>query len=406
MSPMPVTYGDLQTTIHGTLKLQSATPSERLPIPGKTIDLAFVKRDRTKTKLGQVTTADDGTFSLTTTLPTLAYIDVTFPGDTAYAPYSGTYGLKPAYLPTRVTLDALPAKVTGQAWATATGSVQMQTPDGSWIPATDAQVIVSGQNSRGNGWTGADGRFSTGMWISGSGPFNAISEAQALSFAGRAHSADVLVDFSPGQTRITGFSTPTPAIAQNGLTFTGRYEALINTSSGPWWSPGGGTIHLYFRAKGTTAWTDMGSQRNRSSSSTVSFSVPAYLPNGKLAEGSWQMRSDPDPYELASSSSILTVDVRAKTWLKGVKLKRTGTLHFLDGILDRNPTSGPVPGQTIKLYFKYRGGHYWNLARTAKTGTNGAFALKLTGTHRWYKAVFSPTPDYWGVTSQNLYFSS
>ncbi|MDB4872843.1 MAG: hypothetical protein JWL97_3847, partial [Gemmatimonadales bacterium] len=92
---MPVTYGDLQTTIHGTLELQSTTPSERLPVPGKRVDLAFMKRDRTKTELGQVTTAEDGTFSLTTTLPTLGYIDVTFPGDTAYAPYYGTYGLKP-----------------------------------------------------------------------------------------------------------------------------------------------------------------------------------------------------------------------------------------------------------------------------------------------------------------------
>src|SRR5262245_2591118 len=79
-----VTYGDTTVTIQGTLETYSATVSARQPIANEPVAIRLENR-WTKTDLGSVTTQADGTFSLTTTLPTPGTVWAAFGGDANYS---------------------------------------------------------------------------------------------------------------------------------------------------------------------------------------------------------------------------------------------------------------------------------------------------------------------------------
>jgi hypothetical protein len=406
LQPIPVSYGDMQTTVQGLLEVQSSTPSQRLPVPGETITVSVTAHDGTTTALGTATTGSDGTFSLPVTLPTLGLVRVVFAGDSAYAPFNGGRYASPAYLPTRVTLDPLPATVAGMTDLIVTGSAQVQAPDGTWVPAPDTSIIVHGNGTsyRALTQTGTNGQFSTSFWVEDPGPFEADGTAGSFSFAGTAQSPTVPVTINPTPTRVTGLQpTSTPVIAQNGLGFTAHVDAWA-TNGGNFWTGANMSAGLYFQAQGQAAWTEVATAMVVYPD-VVTFGVSPYLPDGQPAEGAWQVRVPATPVFQASESPAVSVPVKIQTWLNNVRLTTSGTAHFLAGTLDDEAASGPLAGQAVKLYYRYSGSATWRYSKTATTSQAGAFALKLPATHRWYEAVFPATGNYLGVQSVSVYYS-
>jgi SAM-dependent methyltransferase len=246
----------------------------------------------TPTALGSATTGSDGTFSLAVTLPALGLVRATFAGDSAYAPANGSSYATPAYLPAKVSLDPLPAIVSGLTHLTVTGSAQMQAPGGTWVPAADTGIIVhgSGTNYRASTQTDANGRFTASFWVEDPGPLEADSTQGIYSFAGAAQSAGAPVTINPTPTQVTGFqATSAPEIAQNGLGFSGHVDAWATDSGSSFRSGANMEADLYFQAQGQTSWTEMASSRVVFPD-IARFGLPAYLPDGQLAQGSWQVR--------------------------------------------------------------------------------------------------------------------
>ena len=87
-----------------------------------------------------------------------------------------------------MSLDSLPAAVNGLTHLTVNGSVQMQAPDGTWLPAADTGIIVhgSGTNYRASTQTDANGRFTASFWVEDPGPLEADTTQGYYSFAGTA----------------------------------------------------------------------------------------------------------------------------------------------------------------------------------------------------------------------------
>lgn len=405
LQPVPVSYGHMQTTVQGVLETQNATPSLRQPVAGETIAVSLTAHDGTTTALGTATTASDGTFSLAVTLPALGLVRAAFAGDSAYAAINSVRYASAAALPSRVTLDPLPASINGLTYLTVTGSAQMQAPDGTWIPAADAYISVHGTtaNYRANTETDGNGQFSVGFWVEDQGPFEVDISHGFYSFAGTSQSPGVPVTISPTPTQVLKFRPgATPGIAQNGLTFTTHIDAWATNNGSSFWTGGVGPADLYFQATGQTTWTKMATSYVYFPD-MAGFAVPAYLPDGHLAEGSWQVRFPATPAFQGSESAVITLPVRIETWLTGVGLTTAGTAHLLAGTLDDEPTSGPLASQPVKLYYRYKGTATWHYSKTATTGANGSFTLKLPAGHRWWEAVFPATGNYLGVTSAGFY---
>jgi hypothetical protein len=401
LSDAPVAYPG-STVIRGTLVQAS---DQQTPIAGKTIDLTLETGNRAILSLGHLTTAADGTFTLTTTLPALGWIKANFTGDSTYATWSTGEYTHQTLLPTRVTLEPLPATVKGLSYNTVHGNAQVQAPDGTWMPAADTNIAVHGDNQgnyQSGHWdmttTDTNGRFTVDLGITDPGPYHADTQPSWYSYAGTSTSPGVQTQITPAPTYISGFAATQPAIAQNGLIFSAHVDGLRTGSNGLTSKAGYDPAHLFFRATGTTTWTDMGTAPTYNPDLFTIY-PSAYLPSGKLAEGSWQLRILPSPIVQATASNIITVDVKTETWLNHPQL----TNHHLTGILDDQPTSGPLTHQTVKLYFRYRGGKAWHYSGSTTTDLNGTFSLTTTNAHRWYRVVFPTGTGYWGVVSPSFY---
>ena len=176
---------------------------------------------------------------------------------------------------------------------------------------------------------------------------------------------------NPTPTQVTGFqASSTPEIAQNGLGFSAHVHGWATDSGSSFWSGANMEADLYFQARGQTTWTEMASSRVVFPD-IARFGLPAYLPDGQLAEGSWQVRVPATPVFQASASPAITVPVRIQTWLNNVRLTESGSYHFLAGTLDDEPSSGPLGGQAIKLYYRYPGHARWHYSRTVTTSQAG-----------------------------------
>jgi hypothetical protein len=116
------------------------------------------------------------------------------------------------------------------------------------------------------------------------------------------------------------------------------------------------------------------------------------------------VRVPASPVCQASESPVITVPVRIQTWLNSIRLTKSGSRHFLAGTLDDQPSSSPLAGQAIKLYYRYPGHTRWHYSRTVTTSQAGNFALKLPATKRWYKAVYPGAGNYLTIQSKGLHF--
>jgi hypothetical protein len=414
--PLTITYTDRQRAIQGSLRTADAG------VGGEPVTLTEFQPSGTRTNLGTVTTDSDGAFSLTTTLPGLGTIQAVFAGDAAYGPSNWSIPASPgARLPARISVDPLNPVTTGSTLRF-TGLVEMQTPDGAWIPAPYTHVSCTNGTWTGySGLTDADGRFSLtfpGFGTTGGGlQWGAATAADRGSFAASAQSALATVDLHPGQTRITGaYSGPQPATAQSGLSFTGHADALID---GQWQgnSLSQAYFNLYFQPRGATTWTWMNFLERPPNGD---FSVNAFSPyrwNGTsyyLAEGSWQARVEPSSTNvwLPSSTPSMPINVSVQTTVSGLHVHSSGTTRTLTGTL--NIRSGPalptnlpraLPKKTIKIYYHAKGRTTWQYLTTATTGSNGTFNTSLTHrAHGYYRAVFSTSGYYTSTTSASVYY--
>src|SRR5258708_4920062 len=83
----PITYANPQTTFSGTLENGPSAASPGQGIGAEPVDLTLMTPDGTAVEadLGTVTTAADGTFSLTATMPHPGLVYARFAGDSAHA---------------------------------------------------------------------------------------------------------------------------------------------------------------------------------------------------------------------------------------------------------------------------------------------------------------------------------
>lgn len=413
---LTITYGDRLVTIKGTLQTSGQGVAD------EPINLTEYQQGGTRTDLGTVTTDSNGTFSLTTTLPGLGSIRARFAGDATYGPSNVSTTVEPSTrLPARISVDPLNPVTTGSTLRF-TGLVEIQTPDGMWIPAPYTEVACT--NGTWNGYWGltdANGRFSLALpqfGTANSGPqWGVATVDDRASFAANAQSALAPVVLNPAQTRITGFTAgPQPASAQNGLSFTGHADVVIDGQ----WQGRFPTMNLYFQPRNSTTWSQVTTAWFGAGPNPGDFHIDAlspYLWNGTsyyLAEGSWQVRVEPSKNMwVPFSTDSKAIDVHVQTSVSALYVRRSGTsTRTLAGALILHPgpaleTNLPraVPRKTVKIYYRTKGSSTWHYVTAVTTGSNGAFTYSLTHRpHGYYRVVFTGSGYYNATTSSSVYF--
>jgi hypothetical protein len=426
--PTAISYQNRQTTIAGTLV--SYTSSGYQGIGGEQLTLGLYADDRTTmlADLGSVTTAADGGFSLTTTVPGPGFLRATFAGDDTYARSLSqtTVNVNPR-LSSRVLLDPLPAVVDPNTDFTISGQVQEQTPDGSWEPANWALVELARSNQR--TYLGPDGRFSFTVQESAPTDWQIYAEPDASSFNAATASPNEFVDVPPQQTRITSLTVHSNGLAQQGLTLT----VHADMQAGGGWKPYTGRLLLFFRPKGSADWQTIPTDPSWSSVDAGGDQVFPNIPSpylwippasgtgfgSRVAEdGSWRaeverVTSAPGRTGVTASESgeVPTVMQKYGTSVVDKRIVYSGGSHYLRAELWEPLITGPgsigmVPRQPVKVYFRYSGGTAWHYVTTTSTDGNGRLSAKLTLTHRYYRLVYGGSAQYAGTTSGQIYFSS
>ncbi|MCO5970107.1 hypothetical protein [Actinoallomurus soli] len=399
-----ITYGDSTVTIHGTLETRSSTPGDARPIAGKAIDVGL-QNDGPPKDLGTVTTGDDGTFSLTATLPEPGMVVATYAGDADYGQTkSGRTARPAAHLPARVTLHPMPATAIAYSSVPVTGTVEMQTPDGRWIPAPDTVIGMDSDGVR--QWIGPSvhtddsGAFRTSALMTSPGPWTAVVQANDASFAGNASSSGQTIDVSPAPVQISDFSAtysgrPVRSVAAaQGLAFSATVSPYV----------GGQTAELYFQPRGSKAWSLMGSYPVERFGTVTVSGISGYVAKGRPREGSWQLRTAATPLLQAATTPALPVEVYLSTSFHSLKIKKVHGKAYLQGVL--SSANGPLAGQKLDLEYRYRSKTAEHHAAYVKTGKGGVFSVRLPATHRYYRVLTTKLPqDYDGVISSELYFS-
>jgi hypothetical protein len=404
LAPVPVSYPGLQATITGTLEVQGTGQ----PIPGQVISVRFSGCPGPGVSIGTATTGTDGSFTLTTTLPGAGYIYATFAGDTTHAAVTTEIPTTNADMPTRVTLDPLPNPVTAFSMIQVTGSVQVQQPDGTWIPAVCAPVTIHGHTYPTSIFTEtrADGTYTAYLSVDDTGPFQAsVGGPSQYAFTEPAQSATQSPAVNPAATQVAGFApAATPEIAQDGLSFTAQGLVQSTAFGGTTWTLASPSLpaQLWFQPQGSATWTLMAA--GPLFGNPPFAGIPGYLPDGQPAEGSWQIRTLPTDVFQATQSPIITVPVKVRTWINGAAITTGRRHHHFTGTLDDQPAAGPLAGQQIRLYYRLPGTRRWHYLTTTSTNTAGRFSFPLTTAGRWYRAAYPGHGYYLPATSTALFY--
>lgn len=422
--PTAISYGDRHTTIAGTLVADSQGLGD------KTVALGLYASDRTTllADLGTVTTADDGTFSLSTVVPGPGMLRATFAGDDTYANgIAQTWVNVTSRLPSRIQLDPLPTTVDPNTDFTISGHVQEQTPDGSWEPVNWADVYLAYPGNK-TQYTGPDGRFSFTAQESVPTDWKVSVEPDGSSFAAASTTPAEFVNVPPQPARVTSLTVRSNGVAQKGLTLTAHADIL----AGGQWKPYTGKLDFFFQPKGSTGWQAIAADPNYRSFNANGDQVYSYVTGPSLRippaggtglgslvseNGSWkvqveQVAAAPGRTGITASGSdpVPTVVQKYATSAVGLKIV-TGYSHYLhagfwEPAVRNVGYIGMVPRQPVKLYYRYRTSSTWHYVTTTSTDGNGRLSVKLTGTHRYYRLVYSGSALYAGTTSSQIYFSS
>jgi hypothetical protein len=424
--PTAISYGDRHTTIAGTLVADSQG------LGGKPVALTLYASDRTTVlaDLGTVTTAADGSFSLSTAVPGPGMLRATFAGDDTYARgIVQTWVNVTSHLPSRIQLDPLPTTVDPNTDFTISGQVQEQTPDGSWEPVNWAEAYLGNRSQ----YTGPDGRFSFTTQEAVPTNWKVSVQPDGSSFAAASTTPAQFVNVPPEPTRITSLTVRSNGVAQKGLTLSVHADILADGQ----WKPYTGKIDFSFQPKGSTGWHGMYADPNYQSfnangDQVFSEVIGPYLripsASGKdldsliSEDGSWradaeQVTAAPGRTGVTASSSdvVPTVVQKYGTSVVNKSIVSTGRSRYLhaslwEPIWDLGGSTpgyiGMVPHQPVKLYYRYRTSSTWHFVTTTSTDGNGRLSAKLTGTHRYYRLVYSGSALYAGTTSSQIYFST
>ncbi|GAB3957884.1 hypothetical protein GCM10029978_001500 [Actinoallomurus acanthiterrae] len=391
-------------TIHGTLETRASNASDAHPIAGKPVDLALRNGGPPK-DLGTVTTGDDGTFSLTTTLPEPGMVIATYAGDADYSLAKSDRTTRPAsHLPARVTLDPLPATAVAYGTVPVSGHVEMQTPDDQWIPVPDTTVQIENgdpQQARTFASTDGSGAFRTNVYVTSSGPWTATSAGDDRTFAGTANSSAQTINVTPMPVQISDFTAVYNGIpmrsvaASQGLAFRASVSPYVD----------GQTADLYFQQRGSAAWKLMGSYPVERFGAVTISGICGYVAKGRPREGSWQLRTAATPLLQGAATQALPVEVYLSTSFHSLKVTKSHKKAYLVGRLYSE--NGPLAGQKIALEYRTR---KWTTIEhrvtIVTTGKGGAFKVRLPAGRRYYHVLTTKLPgDYDGVVSREIYFS-
>jgi hypothetical protein len=368
-----VTYTSNQINFSGQLLSDTDGQGQGLPGQQVTLTLRF-DNQLGSVELGTVTTGTDGDFSLQATLPVPGFVLAQFAGNSAYAASSSTlsvFDLSPTFaeMPARVLVNPI-SPVPVYSDATVTGQVQMQLPDGSWIPSPYAPISIMGSGVATPPYANVNGDFAVSFYAVFGEEYAVLTNGNGFAWSGSASSAPLTIPLSVFATQLTSFAAPGSSLPD--MTFSASPEYA--NSQGEWLPLAGAQVRLYYQALRSSQWILRGTGTSSAYGVTIR-DVSGFLPGGSLASGTgvWEMRLVGSSTYLASVSNLLSVNVTVPVWINHAATKHSGGRSYLTGVLDDRRHSGPVAGQRIMLYW-----HGRRIA-TAQTNAAGEFSFAMSG---------------------------
>jgi hypothetical protein len=372
-----VTYATRQISLTG--QLSSDTDGQQHGLAGQQVTLTlWFDNDLGSLELGSATTGTDGDFSLPVTLPVPGAVFAQFAGnstDAASTSHVCVFHRDPQTLastdmPARILLNPI-SPVPAYSNATVTGQVQMQLPDGTWIPAPYTPISIAGSGDPTRPYTDANGDFAASLYVGSGGIEQQVqtSDTYGYAWSGGASTPPMVVPLSVFATQEIGFTALSSSLPD--MTFTAYLEYA--NSQGVWQGLSAAHVQLYYQPLHSSQWILMGTSTSSFGRVNVRH-VSGFLPGGKLATGTgvWQLRAVASSTYLASVSD-LSVSVTVPVWVNHTAIKRSAGRSYLTGVLDDRRHGGPVAGQNVMLY---RRGHR---VATTRTNSDGEFSFAMSG---------------------------
>jgi hypothetical protein len=360
------------------------------------------------------TTGDDGSFSITTTLPSGGYVEATFAGDAVQgATQTIAKVLYTKQVPSRFVLDPIPASVPSGTPVTFSGTMQVQV-DGDWQPFAGAPIELTMEpdtsaesNVRYATTSGADGRFSLTEPVTGTSRWTITDALDGRYWTTEWFPASTDVGYGSIQgvskTRVTGFTLPSHDDAHHAYT-TGLYAGgtAERWNGTAWVGLAAGWVDFYYRPKGSTTWRkDYSAQIDQSGDFRNIVGV-------HLGTANWQVRVHPSTDTLAATSTnTVTNTVTDRTHFSSMHISRGSSKSSITGKIT-DWYSGQVSysslrGLKLHLYYRAKGSKTWHSYRTATVGKAGLFLFSAAKSHGYYfKVVFSAQGAYQASTSSTL----
>jgi hypothetical protein len=359
------------------------------------------------------TTGDDGTFSITTTLPSGGYVEATFAGDAAQdASRTTAKLLSTKQVPSRFVLDPIPASVPSGTPVTFSGTMQVQV-DGDWQPFAGAPIELtmepdtsSQPNVRYATTSGADGRFSLTEPVTGTSRWT-VTDALHSTYWTDWFPASTDAGYGSIQgvskTRVTGFTLPSHDEAHHAYT-TGLYAGgtAERWNGTAWVGLAAGWVDFYYRPKGSTTWhKDYTAQADE-------YGHFRNIVGVHLGTADWQARVRTAADTLAATSGTVTSTITDQTHFATASVSHTSSKSYVNGQVTDWSKSQPrtfstLKGLKVRLYYRAHGSKTWHSYKSGTLATNGRFALTAAkGKSYYFKVVFPTQGAYQTSTSKTL----
>ncbi|GAB2802609.1 hypothetical protein GCM10027176_04000 [Actinoallomurus bryophytorum] len=386
----------------------------RAPLAGEPVQIQLKPPGRTAyVPVAAGTTGDDGTFSITTTLPSGGYVEAAFAGDAVRgATQTAAKLLHVKHVPSRFVLDPIPASVPSGTPVTFSGTVQVQV-DGDWQPFAGAPIELimepdtsTQSNVRYATISGADGGFSLTEPVTGTSRWTVTEELDFTYFTDwfpDSTDADYGLIQGVSKTRVTGFTLPSRDEAHHayypGMYAGGTVERWNGTA---WVGLTYGWVDFYYRPKGSTSW------HRDYTAQTDAYGDFRNIVGVHLGTADWQARVRTAADTLASTSGTVTNTITDQTHFATASVSHSSSKSYVNGQVTDWSKSQPNTFSTLKglkvhLYYRAHGSKTWHSYKTGTLATSGRFALTATkGKSYSFKVVFPTQGAYQTSTSKTL----
>ncbi len=290
-------------------------------------------------------------------------------------------------MPTRILFDHPDeANLPVGSTVDVSGTVQYQTPDGSWhsLPSTYLE-ITDGSAWVGQAMADANGRFSAPSRVPNTG-----QTWTAVVVPNTWYQADP-ADFGftvDQQLRLSASDASMNSLSELSFSFTASSTDDAFPDS---------RVYLQQSANGTTGWTTMGWLPLTADGSNLPAHGPVNNPHGF-----WRLYSPAVPGYAAAVSNVLHT-FRYETGITGGlpsarTLRAGGTLTFSGGLRQQGYGAwSPMRRTEVALMYKPAGSSTWHLATTGWTNANGGFTLRERDLHNATWSVVYVTSNQWYV---------